>query len=120
MRGWERKLNSEVPSWPDKTQAQLLTSFNQPVQFEKRAHASHDGSMHDAPNLMNRGSTLHKTTLLPLLVLTVGTMLPSFAGGDPPDHNSWRDELSVWRAQRAAGLQAPEGWLSLIGLGITR
>jgi uncharacterized protein (DUF1684 family) len=66
---------------------------------------------------MNRGSTLHKTTLLPLLVLTVGAMLPSFAGGDPPDHNSWRDELSVWRAQRAAGLQAPEGWLSLIGLG---
>jgi hypothetical protein len=28
----------------------------------------------------------------------------------------WRRELLSWRSQRATGLQAPEGWLSLIGL----
>jgi len=38
-----------------------------------------------------------------------------------PDQNStdqaaWQKELTEWRAKRAAGLQAPEGWLSLIGL----
>lgn len=33
------------------------------------------------------------------------------------DQGSWENELSAWRTKRAAGLQAPEGWLSLIGLG---
>ena len=29
---------------------------------------------------------------------------------------NWKAELETWRAQRAANLQMPEGWLSLIGL----
>ncbi len=29
---------------------------------------------------------------------------------------TWQAELEKWRAQRATNLQAPEGWLSLIGL----
>jgi len=29
---------------------------------------------------------------------------------------TWQADLLKWREQRAAGLQAPEGWLSLIGL----
>lgn len=33
------------------------------------------------------------------------------------DSGSWQAELISWRAQRAASLQAPEGWLSLIALG---
>ncbi|MGA9526720.1 MAG: DUF1684 domain-containing protein [Terriglobales bacterium] len=33
-----------------------------------------------------------------------------------PDQNKWASELESWRAKRAEGLQAPEGWLSLIGL----
>jgi uncharacterized protein len=33
------------------------------------------------------------------------------------DQNSWQRDLLAWRAQRATGLQAPEGWLSLIALG---
>jgi uncharacterized protein len=33
------------------------------------------------------------------------------------DQASWQSDLLAWRAKRAAGLQAPEGWLSLIALG---
>ena len=32
------------------------------------------------------------------------------------DRGKWAGELESWRAKRAEGLQAPEGWLSLIGL----
>jgi uncharacterized protein len=31
--------------------------------------------------------------------------------------DAWTRDLLAWRAQRATGLQAPEGWLSLIALG---
>lgn len=36
----------------------------------------------------------------------------------PPDAHdpAWQRGLESWRAQRAADLQAPEGWLSLVGL----
>jgi uncharacterized protein len=33
-----------------------------------------------------------------------------------PESKAWASELETWRARRAANLQAPEGWLSLIGL----
>lgn len=33
------------------------------------------------------------------------------------DQSAWQRDLLAWRTQRAAGLQAPEGWLSLIALG---
>jgi uncharacterized protein len=33
------------------------------------------------------------------------------------DQATWRHDLLIWRSQRAAGLQAPEGWLSLVALG---
>jgi uncharacterized protein len=36
----------------------------------------------------------------------------AFAATDP----GWESDLNAWRASRAASLQAPEGWLSLIGL----
>ena len=32
------------------------------------------------------------------------------------DQKTWVSELTSWRERRAANLQAPEGWLSLIGL----
>ena len=32
------------------------------------------------------------------------------------EQKKWASELEAWRAKRAANLQAPEGWLSLIGL----
>lgn len=35
----------------------------------------------------------------------------------PKDQASWQRDLLNWRAKRATGLQAPEGWLSLIALG---
>jgi uncharacterized protein len=43
-----------------------------------------------------------------------------FAGaGDKSadDQTTWQRDLLAWRAQRAANLQAPEGWLSLVALG---
>jgi hypothetical protein len=33
------------------------------------------------------------------------------------DRAAWQQDLLAWRAKRATGLQAPEGWLSLIALG---
>src|SRR5208282_5722340 len=33
------------------------------------------------------------------------------------DQAAWQRDLLAWRAKRAANLQAPEGWLSLIALG---
>jgi uncharacterized protein (DUF1684 family) len=33
------------------------------------------------------------------------------------DQAAWQKDLLAWRAKRAANLQAPEGWLSLIALG---
>ncbi|MBX3725490.1 MAG: DUF1684 domain-containing protein [Xanthomonadales bacterium] len=38
------------------------------------------------------------------------------APGAPLSAADWRAELDGWRAQRAAGLAAPTGWLNLIGL----
>jgi uncharacterized protein (DUF1684 family) len=41
------------------------------------------------------------------------------AGPNDPkdDPSAWQRSLLAWRAQRAASLQAPEGWLSLVALG---
>jgi uncharacterized protein (DUF1684 family) len=36
--------------------------------------------------------------------------------GASSDETAWKADLENWRAQRATNLQAPEGWLSLIGL----
>ena len=43
---------------------------------------------------------------------------PLFAGDKATeDQAAWQHDLLAWRAKRAAGLQAPEGWLSLVALG---
>lgn len=56
----------------------------------------------------------------PPLVL-VAMLLPSLAASadskTSDDPASWQRDLLAWRAKRAANLQAPEGWLSLIALG---
>jgi uncharacterized protein len=53
--------------------------------------------------------------------LVLATMLSPLlvAGSDSKvdDQSSWQSGLLAWRAKRAANLQAPEGWLSLIALG---
>lgn len=33
------------------------------------------------------------------------------------DDAAWQNDVTAWRTHRAAALQAPDGWLSLIGLG---
>lgn len=38
------------------------------------------------------------------------------ASGGPAEPDPWQRDLLAWRAKRAANLQAPEGWLSLVGL----
>ena len=40
----------------------------------------------------------------------------SFAASDSPTSPDWQRDLLAWREKRAANLQVPEGWLSLIGL----
>jgi uncharacterized protein (DUF1684 family) len=59
--------------------------------------------------------------LLPVAVVLASTCLVSIAAGKDAkasdDQASWQQDLLAWRAKRATGLQAPEGWLSLIALG---
>jgi hypothetical protein len=54
-----------------------------------------------------------KVALLGVVVM----LPPSLAQSASPGQKSWESELTAWRQERAAELQAPEGWLSLIGLG---
>jgi len=56
-----------------------------------------------------------KGKVLLLAVLVSAAILCQLAGAN--DQNSWQRDLLAWRAKRAANLQAPEGWLSLIALG---
>ncbi len=63
-----------------------------------------------------------KRKFLPAAVFLLVTILsqPLLAGEDAhPSQNqsTWQRDLLAWRAERAKGLQAPEGWLSLIALG---
>ncbi|HTR27556.1 MAG TPA: DUF1684 domain-containing protein [Terriglobales bacterium] len=53
-----------------------------------------------------------KHTLAVLLALTF--LSPGLRAA--PDDATWKSDIETWRAKRAAALQAPEGWLSLIGL----
>jgi uncharacterized protein (DUF1684 family) len=48
-----------------------------------------------------------------LAVLLILPVLPASASADD---SAWQTELNSWRAKRADNLQAPEGWLSLVGL----
>jgi uncharacterized protein len=56
------------------------------------------------------GALVLGVMLLPCLVTGSDTKSPN-------NQSSWQTDLQAWRAQRAASLQAPEGWLSLIALG---
>ncbi len=54
-------------------------------------------------------------------ILAAALMLTSLALSAAPEQKTtseskWASELTAWRAERAKNLQAPEGWLSLIGL----
>src|SRR5437016_7378946 len=53
-------------------------------------------------------------TLSALVVLAAGSA--AFAADAPTTPDSWQRDLLAWREKRAANLQTPEGWLSLIGL----
>ncbi len=59
--------------------------------------------------------------LLAALLVAVALLSQSLLAGAvdkaPDDPAAWQHDLLAWRAQRAANLQAPEGWLSLVALG---
>ena len=52
---------------------------------------------------------------LAITVLALVCLKASLSAADSSDQQ-WKNDLLSWRSKRAAGLQAPEGWLSLIGL----
>src|SRR5947209_7097401 len=54
---------------------------------------------------------MHKRLASILIIFTA----VAFAADSNPARD-WQSDLLAWREKRAAGLQAPEGWLSLIGL----
>jgi uncharacterized protein (DUF1684 family) len=56
----------------------------------------------------------NKQFLLALVILVVASF--SVSASDSPAIDSWQRDLLAWREKRAANLQTPEGWLSLIGL----
>ncbi len=64
---------------------------------------------------------MRKTFFLPAVVVVLAVVaaliVPSLGVSAATDESAWQSELTSWRAKRAANLQAPEGWLSLIGLG---
>jgi len=64
---------------------------------------------------------MKRKLLLAGTVVLVAMLAQSFAAGadtkSSDDQNSWQRDLLAWRTKRATGLQAPEGWLSLIALG---
>jgi len=59
-----------------------------------------------------------KRTTLFLSAAIILVLAPfTFGGTDAPaTPDSWHRDLLAWRDKRAANLQTPEGWLSLIGL----
>ena len=59
---------------------------------------------------------MRKTLLSLATVIAFTLILPGLAARAATEDTAWQTELASWRAQRAARLQAPEGWLSLIGL----
>ncbi|MGB9199215.1 MAG: DUF1684 domain-containing protein [Terriglobales bacterium] len=54
------------------------------------------------------------TILLSLAAIAILFLCPNLYSAS--EDASWKADLETWRAQRATNLQAPEGWLSLIGL----
>jgi uncharacterized protein (DUF1684 family) len=61
-----------------------------------------------------------KFQLVAMFVLVVMLALLAAAedqSSKAKDDTSWQHDLLTWRAKRAASLQAPEGWLSLVALG---
>ena len=54
-----------------------------------------------------------KPAIAGVVTLLLAASLASAADAPTAD---WQRDLLAWREKRAAGLQAPEGWLSLIGL----
>jgi uncharacterized protein (DUF1684 family) len=57
---------------------------------------------------------MSKTNWLCVVGLALASVLATSVSAD---QSSWENELTTWREKRAASLQAPEGWLSLIALG---
>src|ERR1700691_5843332 len=60
--------------------------------------------------------TLCPAIFLPALAVAVAMLLPCPSLNAASEEAAWQTELESWRAPRATNLQAPEGWLSLIGL----
>jgi len=50
-----------------------------------------------------------------IIACIIATAAAAFAA-DTQTSKDWQSELLAWRAERAKGLQAPTGWLSLVGL----
>src|SRR3981189_3653823 len=60
-------------------------------------------------------SQMNRTlSLLAIVVLTLAAF--SVGADSPATPDSWQRDLLAWREKRAANLQTPEGWLSLIGV----
>jgi len=56
------------------------------------------------------------TRFLSAVIILAMTPFILVAAHTPANPNSWQRDLLAWRVKRAANLQTPEGWLSLIGL----
>jgi uncharacterized protein len=55
--------------------------------------------------------------LLAMLMQSIAASDSKSSSESSNDQAAWQRDLLAWRAKRATGLQAPEGWLSLVALG---
>jgi uncharacterized protein (DUF1684 family) len=60
--------------------------------------------------------TQSRRSLIGLLALFLASVTPGFTADAPATGSTWKSDLLAWRAQQAKELQAPNGWLTLIGL----
>ena len=67
---------------------------------------------------MKRNFLLAAAFVLPAMLAQ--SLVPGSDAQDKDERGSWQRDLLAWRAQRATGLQAPDGWPSLIALGWLR
>ena len=60
--------------------------------------------------------TIRTVSLLSAAILFFFALVAVFASSAAAQHPQWEHELAEWRAQHAAELQKPDGWMALIGL----
>src|SRR5271163_1885885 len=69
-----------------------------------------------APETMRRGLRTMLAISCVAVVSTCCLLAAAPKAADRAEDPAWHKDLAEWRAKRAQGLSAPDGWLTLVGL----